>query len=259
MAIEEVVNQAEKVGRVVGLWVFIAFATAILFGFKRFNGKTRFKHGETELEYDPNATERPAETEKPVEPERPSLLHHRLFHILRNAQSPGFILCSTYGDSSPKCAINTAFVRDCKVKIFYDGLQEFFTNIEENDGGGLSKLPEKISALIDDYERAARRITIELPGGQLIVGVPNCYMRKFNNWHTPHVKLCLSGITEALDSRFYPDWWTRATVCMEYIAMAFDLTFEDAERTLGQLNGDLDREISEIIAGRREPEPGREV
>jgi hypothetical protein len=241
MLSNETIAQIEQIVNIVGSAAFIIFIGAIVFGFKRV-GKLRVKVGDKEAEYDPSE-----EKNADGGGGRPSLIHHRLFHVLRNAMSPGFVMNAPPEECTAKWAINSTFIKDCKVKVFYDGLFEYFTDLEKHDGSGLSRLPDKISNLIDEYENEARRVPIELPGGRIIVGVPSCYMKKFNVWHTPHVKLCLSGITDALDSRFYPDWWTRATVCLEYIAMAFDLTFEDAEKTLCQLNGDLEREIAEMM------------
>lgn len=244
----ETISQIERIINTIGSVVFLLFLIAVVLGFKKV-GKFKAKVGANELEYDP------AGGGSGGSGGRPSLVHHRLFNLLRNAMTPGFIMHINSEHCSEKQAINSTFVKDCKVKVFYDGLYEFFIDLEKHAGAGLSRLPDKITDLIEDYEREAARMPIELPGGRIIIGVPSSYMRKFNNWHTPHVKLCLSGITDALASRFYPDWWTRATVCMEYIAMAFDLTFEDAEKTLCQLNGDLEREISEMVG--RAPKKAR--
>lgn len=239
---KEAVDLIERIVNIAGSAVFILFIGAVAFGFKKI-GKFKAKSGDKEIEYDSSEGRGSGETGQ-----RPSLIHHRLFHLLRNAMSPGFVMNAPPEECTEKWAINSTFIKDCKVKVFYDGLYEYFADLEKHEGSGLSRLPDKINNLIDEYEHEARRTPIELPGGQIIIGVPSCYMKKFNNWHTPHVKLCLSGITDALDSRFYPDWWIRATVCLEYIAMAFDLTFEDAEKTLCQLNGDLEREIAEMVS-----------
>lgn len=176
----------------------------------------------------------------------PSLKHHRFFKLMEAAKNPAFLLTNG-GPITAKEVINLAFLRDCKFKVFREGIFDFVSDLERHEGDGIGKLPGVINDLVEKYERMSRTIEIMLPNGRVLCGVPKCYMQKFNSWHHPHTRLCLDGINGVLSDRIYPDWWTRTAAALEYLYMAFEMTREDANRTLAQLNGDLDREIAEML------------
>ena len=233
---------ATKAGDVVLLCFLVAFILFALWAFVRITRPKRIAVGRAEADF---GGSEPVGQE--AARELPSLRHHRFFKLMESAKNPSFLVPDG-GILTPKDAINVAFLRDCKFKVFREGMLDFIMQLERHEGDNIGAFPETINNLVERYEILARKAVIELPNGAIICGVPSCYMRKFNAWHASHAQLALDGVSSVIADRMYPDWWTRAAAALEYLYMAFELTRDDAARTLAQLNGDLDAEIAEILA-----------
>lgn len=180
--------------------------------------------------------------------EWPSLLHHRFFKLLARAETPHFFRSDT---DTAKGRINEAFL-SLKFRTFRCGIREFVVEMEEHGGKGIGKLADVIVLLVKEYEREALRMEIELPGGGTICGVPRCYLSKFGHWHAPHESMAIDNINDVLADRLFPCWQARLSSALDYLHMAFQLTVEDGQLTLPMLNGDLDREIEQMICSDEE-------
>lgn len=178
--------------------------------------------------------------------QRPSLLHHQFFNLLQNASNPSF-LSPEGGCLSDKDAVNLAFLKDCKFKVFREDMTVFFTALEASGGQGIGQLPAAVNAAVARYSALTRTVTVRFADGRTLPCIPKCYIQKFNAWHSEHTRFCLEGIDRVLASRFYPDWWFRASSALEYLNMAFEMTIVDAANTLKELNGDLDYEIARSV------------
>lgn len=194
-----------------------------------------------------NKTEEVEKEEETVQVEcsdsRLTLLNHKYFKLMETAQTSGALLLANQSDNPVKNAINMAFLVNCKFKVFADGILDFVKEQEKSNGATLYKISGLIGELTNKYEHMSETLTIFLPDGRNIVGVPECYMIKFNNWHSEHVNVCLDGINETLSDKIYDDWYDQLRSILDYLHIAFKLTLIDAKRTLNSLNGDLDREI----------------
>lgn len=233
---------ATKFGDVIllcGLLVFILFA---LWAFVRITGPKRIAFGKAEADFGGTGT-----SGRESARELPSLRHHRFFKLMESAKNSSFLVPDG-GVLTAKDAINVAFLRDCKFKVFREGMIDFVTQLERREGDNIGAFPETINNLVERYEMMAHKLVIDLPDGSTICGVPTCYLRKFSAWHASHAQLALDGVSSVIADRIYPDWWTRAAAALEYLYMAFELTREDSARTLAQLNGDLDTEIADMLA-----------
>lgn len=233
---------AQKIGDVVLLCCLLMFVLFSLWVFIRLTNPKRLSFGKGSADFSKEEEGSPEEEPEPPE-EKPSLKHHRYFKLLESAKSPSFFL-PLNGEISPKDAINIAFLQ-CKFQVFQEGIGEFVDALERTGGDGIGSFPSKINYLVDKCEIMSHKLVIDLPDGTTIVGVPSCYLNKFNIWNTPHEKLCMDGVSNVLADRLYPDWWTRTAAALEYLYMAFELTREDAQRTLTYLNGCLEAEIAE--------------
>jgi hypothetical protein len=175
-----------------------------------------------------------------------SLLDHKLFKFLERYRYTSFLKMSSTEQYTIKDAINNTFLRDCKFKIIGEILFYFIKDLEKTSGKDIEEFPSVINRIVETYEQLAKKILIELPNGKKIYGVPDCYINKFNYWHSDHIKLCLDGIYSVLAEKVY-DWKIKAAFCLEYIYVCLQLTLDDAKKTLSNLNGDLDKEISEKV------------
>lgn len=191
----------------------------------------------------PRSEESPGDEPGSREGEWPSLLHHRFFKLMARAETPHFFRS---GEDGAKDRINEAFLA-LKFRTFRRGIKEFVKTLEESDGARIGTLAEQIVALVKEYEREATRLEIELPGGEVLCGVPRCYLAKFGRWHAPHESMAIDNINDVLADRLFPCWQARCSSALDYLHMAFQLTVEDGQKTLPQLNGDLDREILEML------------
>lgn len=185
---------------------------------------------------------------------RGSLLNHRFFRMMRSTQTAGFFQLS---DSNympqAKDNINLVFLRDCKFKIFKDGMTEFVEKVEKLSSEKerediVQHFPSVVSDLIAMYESMSKSLKITLPDGEVLYGVPSIYMFKFNKWHSEHTAMCLESINDVLSDKLYEDWYAQLRSCLDFLYVAFELTISDAKLTLKDLNGDLDKEIADILA-----------
>jgi len=183
---------------------------------------------------------------------RLSLTTHKFFKLLRNVQTEGFLQLDNHYPPLPKEIINLTFLKDCKFKVFQEGMTKFVEEVEglksdDEKEERVQHIPSVISDLISKYAEIAESIRIELDEGRVIYGVPSTYIAKFNKWHSDHVTMCLRAINSVLGDKLYEDWFAELRACLDFLYIAFELTLQDANKTLNDLNGDLDEEIAEIL------------
>lgn len=183
---------------------------------------------------------------------KPSLTTHKFFKLLRNAQTEGFLQLGNHCPPLPKEIINLTFLRDCKFKVFQEGMTKFVEEVEDLKSDDekeeqVQHIPSVISDLIAKYTEMAESIRIELDEDRVIYGVPSVYIAKFNRWHNDHIIMCLKAINSVLGDKLYEDWFAELRACLDFLYIAFKLTLQDAKKTLNDLNGDLDKEIAEIL------------
>ncbi len=237
---------AQKIGDVLLACCFIVFVLFSLWAFIRLTNPKKLSFGKGSADFSKSDDEESEPEPEGEQEEPPSLKQHRYFKLLEAAKSPAFFIPLT-GEFSPKDSVNIAFLQ-CKFRVFQEGIGEFVEYLERTDGDGVGSFPSKINYLVEKCEVMSHKLVIELPDGTTIVGVPSCYLNKFNIWNSPHEKLCMDGVSNVLADRLYPDWWTRTAAALEYLYMAFELTREDALHTLSHLNGCLEAEVREKIA-----------
>lgn len=195
------------------------------------------------LSYNGNSIE--FDTEKKEIEDDWSLFNHKFFRILeaqKNSNSFYFTNIVTNKD-----CVNIVFLRDCKFRIMQEEMFSFIKEATRTEGKNLDTLPTFINHIIDTYEEVSKSIRIELTNGTIIYGVPNCYINKFNNWHSEHIKICIEGINSVISDKLYTNWKFKASTLLEHLYFIIQLTLLDAQRTLSQLNGDLDKEIEEKL------------
>lgn len=181
----------------------------------------------------------------------PPISQHQIFLTLKDAIERNLCIDSDLESScsDEKLMIHEVFIRECKCQVFYDELKKFIDEIQisRDPNNFLYSITDKIYEWIQEYNDKARGIKIIFNSGKIIYGVPEIYIRKFDQWHDAHIGAVLQKIRGVLHSDFYKSWKLRLFVILEHLDMAFILTFQDAEKTLGELNGELDRAITERI------------
>ena len=119
-----------------------------------------------------------------------------------------------------------------KIKIFdYDSLFELVSSTDADMCDGhvcRAKFLKQLGSGITAYEQEALR-----------TGIPEAVISKFNKWHSSHVYLIRSTIDRVFGSCFINTVKEQVAVVLGMYAFIFHLTILDAEKTLGDLNGDL--------------------
>ena len=177
--------------------------------------------------------------------ERQELLKHRFFQLMDMVKMDGYIM-RTSPDTDKK-RINIAFLRDCMFYTMNKGLKDFFKTMESTEGKELYMLPSVILSLMNEYADKAKTIKILLNDNVVIYGVPTCYIGRFNSWNYEHHKVLMESIQDVISDAFYVDWYMKCVACLDYLYNCYALTIYDANRTLGQLNGNLEAEIQLIV------------
>lgn len=224
------------------LWVVLGSCLALVVVIAIFKPR-RVKIGSLEYE----AEGAPPAVKNKGSPIRKSILTHNIF--LKKDSYLATI--RAMGGPSPKDCVNRAFLLDCKFESIYNHLERFTKNVVATDGAELENFPKVLYHIIQDYGNKARSLEIRI-GDRIVCGVPRSYIVKFDKWHSPHVKILMDGIDKRLRDSYYYDWWTTATSCLDLLDIILQLTIEDAGLALGEINGELDREIQTMLC-RDEP------
>lgn len=179
--------------------------------------------------------------DKSKDDKKPTLLKHRFFQLMDTVRMNGYIM-SDRPDSNKKI-ISIVFLQQCLFYTINKGMKEFFKKMEETQGETLYMLPSTILKLMNDYADKARTINVVLCDGTIIHGIPDCFISRFNEWNHEHHKVLMESIQDVISDAFYSDWYMKCVACLDYLYNCYALTVYDANRTLGQLNGNLEAEI----------------
>lgn len=213
---------------------FIAFVTFVAIAFVKIARPT--EAGKDGVKFGGGGGEKPKD-------EEPSLAHHRLFKLFEACEAPGALALDGSSDKSILCENYLKL----KFTTLYDNFLEFFKKAERNDFDGLSRLPAAVNEWVAEYEHKADKMeTITSKG--TICGVPRCFRQKFAKWHQRHATQLFEDYNHILSDRLHKNPRERALLLLESSFYAIRETVMDAKYTLDNLNGDLDKEISEMVA-----------
>lgn len=176
----------------------------------------------------------------PIAPDE-AILHHRLFSFMDRVLAPGGISLS---GSSDKVMIAETYLK-IKFQVLREGLEDFFRRAAKREFDGISELPHAVVEMVERYEALAAKAEYRLTGGT-ICRLPTSFSRKFARWHKRHADQFFEDCESVKADRGLRDNRERAWLMAESMFFALRETIYDAQLALGDLNGDLDREIAEI-------------
>lgn len=179
--------------------------------------------------------------------EEQNLLKHRFFSLMDMVKMDGYLMPDAI--DSDKTRINLTFLKKCFFPTFNTRIKEFMIKMTETKGETLYMLPSYLIKLIEEYSKKAEDIKIDLLDGIVIYGVPDCYINKFKYWQAERFNVLLESISDIIVSSFYNTWYLKCVACLDYLHFSSSLTIYDADRTLNQLNGNLEAEIEEKRKG----------
>jgi hypothetical protein len=179
------------------------------------------------------------------------LTNHSVFMTLQDIIERGIELSEDVdGFCAEKCEINKLFLQKCKAPTLNEGLTQWVKELLLHSGNEeeltkvLFSVVKRLYSWINIYTFKATELIIEFANGDIIKGVPDSYMVKFDEWHTPRIKMLTDKIPKILISEFYHSWQMKSIAILELFDVVLILMKFEAERTLNSINGELDREIA---------------
>lgn len=154
-------------------------------------------------------------------------------------------------DSENKKIIVTNFLR-IKFNTFQKLLKDYIINAEQilsiNNDYKCDDIIGLFLKGIEDYNNEAKVVEIRI-GNRIMKGIPETFIKKFDEWHTPHIEIVTESIKNIINNEIYADEYIKLVAILEVFYIAFRLTILDAMYTLNNLNGELDKEIEERLCG----------
>jgi hypothetical protein len=78
-------------------------------------------------------------------------------------------------------------------------------------------------------------------------GVPSIFLDKFRKWHEIHTTITFDAIRSVCDSKFYDSEYERTAAVLDILLFSFRLTIVDAEKSINELNGQLEQVLKGTI------------
>lgn len=225
--------------------VLIAGVVAVILVFiiRTINVKWSLKKGTLEL--NPNKEEGGENEGEHKEGEdedgHPTLLHHRVFNVLKSIQSSSVLHID---ENTIKGAIGATFLKKCKFPVWEKNLIQFMTEVEQNKSS-IYSLTTKFVEIEKEFFKLAETTPVVLPNEVVLPCIPRVYVEKYERLMNQQIQI--KNLDAILNSRYYPEWRERAVACLDMLCYFFETSFSSAVWAMESLNGDLDREIIGII------------
>jgi len=176
----------------------------------------------------------------------PPFTQHRFFRTMDEAMSGRVVqLKSRHPQSQYAYLKNKAFAHflfSCKSKVFRDMIADYVDDVLDSRGDFtvLSSIKKRTERSIKQYEDIASTSHVKVADGEFLLRIPELMLIKFNEWHQPHINLVTTRLSDILDSQFYSSWQLKLIAILDTFEIIFKITFDYAEYSLMDLNGDLD-------------------
>lgn len=182
------------------------------------------------------------------------LNQHSVFITLQSLMERGVLISNSENVSREKLRLNNEFL-NIKFTTIYESTKEWIDNILRYRKEGLEDelqkelygIIERIYQNITTYNSKALTKKIYFDDGRYLLGVPELYIKKFDEWHNSHVGMIIEKYRQVLYSDFYPTWEFKTIVILDHLETSINLIKIDAERTLNSMNGELDEEIQKSL------------
>ncbi len=176
----------------------------------------------------------------------PPFTQHRFFRTMDEAMAGRVVqLKSRHPQSQYAYLKNKAFAHflfSCKSKVFRDMIADYVDDVLDSHGDFtvLSSIKKRTERSIKQYEDIASTSHVKVADGEFLLRIPELMLIKFNEWHQPHINLVTTRLSDILDSQFYSSWQLKLIAILDTFEIIFKITFDYAEYSLMDLNGDLD-------------------
>lgn len=115
-----------------------------------------------------------------------------------------------------------------------------FTAIEQLAS---SLIEEKTKFDKNKIEGRVLRTFTNIDNKALGKGVPSIFIEKYRGWNIRRIEMVIDVIRSIAESRFYMTDFDKLNAILDTLVLYVRLTIVDAESTIDELNGELEREL----------------
>lgn len=121
-----------------------------------------------------------------------------------------------------------------KYLTFSKNLKEYINTVDIEEE--IMDLETLIIDCLKEYEDKARN-----------EGIPDIFINKFRVWNSPHTHILIDSVQSICTSKFYDSFEEKIVAVLDILTFSFRVTLIDAERTINDLNGELEKALKGTI------------
>jgi len=122
------------------------------------------------------------------------------------------------------------------LKIKYNIFSKNIKKIIASESTNCQDLEDIIIASFNECEVKARS-----------EGIPDIFINKFRIWDHDHTKILIDSVDSIIRSNFYSTFEEKVAAILDLMIFSFRLTLVDAEKTINELNGELEKALEGTI------------
>lgn len=122
-----------------------------------------------------------------------------------------------------------------KFEVFEKKVREYITTLECSDDCVLNFETIMVDCLKEADELALQN------------SIPTIFLEKFKRWDEQHSGITFNSISDICNSKFYTSNYEKTNAILDILLFSFRLTIIDAEKTISEMNGDLERVLKGTI------------
>jgi hypothetical protein len=129
--------------------------------------------------------------------------------------------------------VATVFLK-LQFKLFVSNLKCFIE--DENNCNNLSTVEQIIIDAINECDERAKNL-----------GIPRIFVDKFRKWNHQHTEIAFNAVSSICESKIYSTDAEKMAAILDILLAVFKLTIVDIEKTIGELNGELEKALKGTI------------
>jgi hypothetical protein len=102
------------------------------------------------------------------------------------------------------------------------------------------------SLSVHDYINCITNIVREYESESIKANIPEIFIRRFSEWHTPKIIIIKDLIEYICRSNIYDSEQEKLSAILDVIVMVLHLTMMDAEAVVGKMNGELSEQLEKL-------------
>jgi len=169
-----------------------------------------------------------------LDPTQSDLLTHDFFTKMKTHMTTRIPFLRIDGKERQACLIDFLLI---KYRTFYEVITDFCksdiaTDATDRGDRWLAAITTMLLNGVTAYEKEA-----------LDDGIPAIFLSCFNKHHSIRLTECWDLTASLARSKYFPSNARRTEVALDMLVVIFDATLIDAERTMDELNGELDEAL----------------